>query len=69
MRLTFRHIMLRSPRSVVAAIALASLASFGPPQVGRESSPSVAAQTARPNIIFYMTDDQDVETLRFMPRV
>jgi arylsulfatase A-like enzyme len=54
----------RPVRSIVVAIALVSSV-----VVGSAASPSPSAAATKPNFLLIMTDDQNLELLRFMPNV
>lgn len=60
------------PRTILLITVVGLCAWSGSAALGRPAGASSAqstAQPARPNILFIITDDQDVGTLRFMPRV
>jgi N-acetylglucosamine-6-sulfatase len=57
---------------IIALVGLfGTLISAGTPEGGVADHTAIASSTqpARPNIVFILTDDQDVATVRFMPRV
>jgi N-acetylglucosamine-6-sulfatase len=66
-----RSLLANALRTIALAGLLGTLVESGSPGGVETGPPAIAAstQSARPNILFILTDDQDVATLRFMPSV
>jgi N-acetylglucosamine-6-sulfatase len=57
-------------RGILAGLVVVALVlGWGVPARPDSASAASPAQPARPNILFIITDDQDVETMAYMPRV